>query len=57
MSASTPEPPPAVDDPRLADALAAISDLDGVPLAEHHDRLVQAHEVLHDVLHPDAPGR
>ena len=51
-----PEPPP-VDDPRVAEALQRISDLDEVPLSEHHDRLVRAHEVLHDVLHPDPAAR
>jgi hypothetical protein len=48
-----PDPVPAVDHPRLAEALARISDLDTTPVSEHHDRLVEVHEVLHDVLHPD----
>jgi hypothetical protein len=44
---------PDVDHPRLAEALERVRDLDDRPLAEHHDRLVEVHEVLHDVLHPD----
>lgn len=47
------DPVPAVDHPRLAEALARISDLDEMPLGDHHDRLIEVHDVLHDVLHPD----
>ncbi|WP_375426213.1 hypothetical protein [uncultured Friedmanniella sp.] len=49
-----PGPVPTVEDPRLAEALERLGDLDGRPLSEHHDRLAGVHEVLHDVLHPDA---
>ncbi len=47
------DPVPAVDHPELAEALQRISDLDASSLADHHDRLVEVHEVLHAVLHPD----
>lgn len=57
MSVPPPEPPPLVEDPRVAEALVRISDLDAVPLPEHHERLVRAHEVLHGVLHPDPADR
>lgn len=47
-------PVPPVGHPRLAESLQRISDLDAQPLAEHHDRLVEVHEVLQAVLHPDS---
>lgn len=47
--------PPDVDHAGVAEALQQVADLDSVPLAEHHDRLSRAHEVLHGVLHPE-PG-
>jgi hypothetical protein len=46
---------PEADHPQVAEALRQVADLDDRPLAEHHDRLSRAHEVLHGVLHPD-PG-
>ena len=39
-------PRPTIDDPVIDDALAELDDLDAVPLADHQDRLVRAHEVL-----------
>ena len=54
-----PEPPtpPAVDHPGIAEALTLVVDLDDQPLDSHHPRLSRVHEVLHGVLHPDAPDR
>ena len=38
----------------IDDALRGLADLDSAPLADHHDRLVKAHEVLDEALHrPD----
>jgi hypothetical protein len=34
----------------IDDALLGVADLMSTPLADHHDRLAQAHEVLHDAL-------
>jgi DNA topoisomerase IB len=56
-SAVAPDPVPVVDHPRLAEALERISDLDARPLTEHHDRLVEVHEVLDQVLHADPGSR
>ena len=50
-----PTPPPDVDHPAIAEALQGVAHLDARPLAEHQSRLSRAHEVLHDVLHPE-PG-
>ena len=38
----------------IDDALSGLADLASAPLADHHDRLAKAHEVLDDALHrPD----
>jgi hypothetical protein len=38
----------------IDDALRGLADLASAPLADHHDRLAKAHEVLDDALHrPD----
>ena len=37
---------PTTDDPVIDEALADLDDLDTLPLADHQDRLVRAHEVL-----------
>ncbi len=42
--------PPASGDASIDAVLAELDDLPGRPLAEHHDRLVQAHEALHAAL-------
>lgn len=52
-----PPPLPEVDHPVVAEALRRVADLDERPLGEHHDRLSQAHEVLHTVLHPEPGAR
>ena len=60
MSESTRPAPltaPAVDHPEIAEAQTLVADLDDQPLDSHHARLSRVHEVLHGVLHPDAPDR
>jgi hypothetical protein len=53
------EPDPATSPPQtghaqIDDALRGIADLASAPLADHHDRLAKAHEVLDAALHrPD----
>jgi hypothetical protein len=38
----------------IDDALRGLADLASAPLADHHDRLAKAHEVLDEALHrPD----
>lgn len=41
-----PDERPTTGDPVVDDALVELDDLDSVPLADHHDRLVRAHEAL-----------
>ena len=41
---------PSTGDPTIDDALQDLHDLPSTPLAEHHDRLAQAHEALHAAL-------
>ena len=38
--------PPATGDPTIDQALARLSELSELPVAQHHDRLAQAHAVL-----------
>ncbi|HVD19096.1 MAG TPA: hypothetical protein VNC63_10480 [Propionibacteriaceae bacterium] len=38
--------------PAVDDALAGLADLASAPVADHHDRLAQAHAVLHEALDP-----
>jgi hypothetical protein len=38
--------------PAIDDALAGLADLASAPVADHHDRLAQAHAVLHEALDP-----
>jgi hypothetical protein len=44
-----------IDRPRtgyaaIDDALLGVADLASTPVADHHDRLAQAHEALHEAL-------
>lgn len=51
-----PEPatgPPRTGDREIDDALAHVQQLDDVPVADHHDVLVPAHERLQQALHRD----
>jgi hypothetical protein len=41
---------PQTGHPAVDDALAGLADLESAPLAEHHDRLAKAHEVLQEAL-------
>jgi hypothetical protein len=41
---------PATGEPVIDAALQSLQDLPTIPLAEHHDRLAQAHEALHAAL-------
>ena len=60
-----PSSPPQTGYPAVDDALVGLADLESAPLAEHHDRLAKAHEVLQEALdrtdedRPDdaGPGR
>ena len=50
------EPHPGINPPQtghaqIDDALRGLADLASAPLADHHDRLAKAHEVLDDALH------
>jgi hypothetical protein len=45
-----PSRPPQTGHPAVDDALAGLADLESAPLAEHHDRLAKAHEVLQEAL-------
>ena len=53
------EPDPGINPPQtghaqIDDALRGLADLDSAPLADHHDRLAKAHEVVDEALHrPD----
>ena len=38
--------------PAVDDALAGLADLASAPVADHHDRLAQAHAVLHEAFDP-----
>jgi hypothetical protein len=38
---------PSTGEPVVDDALRGLPELRSTPLAEHHDRLAQAHEALH----------
>jgi hypothetical protein len=38
---------PSTGEPIVDEALRGLSELRSTPLAEHHDRLAQAHEALH----------
>jgi hypothetical protein len=46
--------PPQTGNPAVDHALAGLADLASAPVADHHDRLAQAHAVLHEALDP--PG-
>jgi len=53
------EPGPGINPPQtghaqIDDALRGLNDLDSAPLADHHDRLAKAHEVVDEaLLRPD----
>ena len=48
---------PQTGDAEIDRALGELTDLSSAPLSEHHDRLAQAHEVLHRALdRTDEPG-
>jgi hypothetical protein len=53
------EPDPGINPPQtghaqIDDALHGLADLPSAPLADHHDRLAKAHEVVDEALHrPD----
>jgi hypothetical protein len=42
--------PPETGNPAVDDALGGIADLASAPLAEHHDRLAKAQEMLQEAL-------
>jgi hypothetical protein len=42
--------PPQTGDAAIDDAMLGLADLTSAPLSDHHDRLAQAHEVLHEAL-------
>lgn len=46
------EPAPVTGQPEIDRATQAIEDLANRPLADHHDELARAHEVLHNALNP-----
>jgi hypothetical protein len=47
---------PGTGHPEIAAALAGLSDLDRLPVGEHHERLAAVHELLDGALHPkDTP--
>jgi len=50
QDADLPSSPPQTEHPAVDDALAGLADLGSAPLAEHHDRLAKAHEVLQEAL-------
>jgi hypothetical protein len=41
---------PPTGHPAVDDALRELADLGSAPLADHHDRLANAHEALHEAL-------
>jgi len=47
--------PPITEQPDLDALVSGLADLDGRPVAEHHDRLVEVHEALHAALHTGLP--
>ena len=47
---SSPAAAPSTGDPAIDEALQGLRDLPSTALAEHHDRLAQAHETLHAAL-------
>ena len=51
MSEQPPEPP-VTGVPDIDRAMAQLSDLDDVPVAEHHERLARAQAVLQAALNP-----
>jgi hypothetical protein len=50
FAAENPAAVPATGDPVIDDALRGLRDLPSTPLAEHSDRLAQAHEALQAAL-------
>ena len=44
--------PPTTGNATIDDALLGLADLPSAPLSDHHDRLVKAHEILHEALDP-----
>jgi hypothetical protein len=42
--------PPDTGHPAVDETLLGLADLSSAPLAEHHDRLAKAHEVLQETL-------
>ena len=44
--------PPQTGNPAIDDTLAGLAELASAPVADHHDRLAQAHAVLHEALDP-----
>lgn len=45
--------PPGTGDPTIDAALGRLTELSEIPVSEHHDRLVQAHAALDQVLGRD----
>jgi hypothetical protein len=43
--------PPQTGHDQIDGALSDVADLPSAPLADHHDRLAKAHEVLDEALH------
>ena len=48
---------PETGDPAVDHALRGLTDLGSAPLAEHHDRLANVHEVLQEALDRTDDGR
>jgi hypothetical protein len=47
--------PPQTGHAQIDDALRGLADLASAPVADHHDRLAKAHEVVDEALHrPDS---
>jgi hypothetical protein len=44
--------PPLTGNATIDDALLGLADLASAPLSDHHDRLANAHEALHEALDP-----
>jgi hypothetical protein len=52
-----PGPPPETGHAEVDAATARLAELDDAPLAEHHQRLAEAHDILHDMLYRDQGGQ
>ena len=48
--------PPPTGDPAIDEAVLGLGELAATPLADHHDRLAQVHDVLSAALDPADPA-